>query len=67
MTWSGFCTFPSFDLGFKSGGRKDFDSAGIQTMEFFSKKLCLMYRGAGMELETANCPFFRFAMAYTKL
>jgi len=67
MTWSGFCTFPSYSLGFKSGKRKIFDFDGIITLEHFSEMLCRQYDGAGMELGTDNCPFFRFAMAYKKL
>ncbi|KAK0111326.1 hypothetical protein ONS95_001691 [Cadophora gregata] len=67
MTWSGFCTFPSYSLGFKSGKRKRYDFDGITTLEHFSRMLCMHYKGAGMEIGTDNCPFFRFAMAYRKL
>ncbi|CZT51033.1 uncharacterized protein RSE6_12116 [Rhynchosporium secalis] len=67
MTWSGFCTLPRYNLGFKNGKRKEHDFNGITTLEHFSERLRFLYKGNGMELGTDNCPYFRFAMAYTKL
>ncbi|OWP00159.1 mating type protein MAT1-1 [Marssonina coronariae] len=66
MTWSGFCTFPSYNIGFHSGKRKQYDAEGITTLEHLSKALCRHYGGDSMILGSENCPFFRFAMAYTK-
>ncbi|KAG4435446.1 hypothetical protein IFR05_009067 [Cadophora sp. M221] len=66
MTWSGFCTVPSFKLGFESGNRKLHGLDGTATMEYFSKTLCSLYDGVGVRLGTDNCPYFRFAMAYEK-
>lgn len=62
MTWSGFCTLSQYDLGFKNGGRKHYDSEGRFTLEFFSKILGRLYETVGIEEENSNCPYFRFAM-----
>jgi hypothetical protein len=61
---------PFYDLGFKAGTRKDCDGNGMVTLEHLSQALFLVEnepwdRATQHDyLETSNCPYFRFAVAY---
>jgi len=56
MTLCGFATHSSYNLGFKNGGRKHYDSDGQVTLEYFSKILERMHNTVGIEEATPNCP-----------
>ncbi|EPE31915.1 hypothetical protein GLAREA_11997 [Glarea lozoyensis ATCC 20868] len=65
FTWSGFRTVPVYELGFQNGKRKTYDSNGNVTIEHLSRLLCkLKGKGYGIQQQSSNCPYFRFALAY---
>jgi hypothetical protein len=65
FTWSGFCTIPVYELGFQNGKRKYYDRNGKLTIEHLSRCLCkLDGKGDGVQQQSSNCPYFRFAVAY---
>lgn len=60
---------PLYNLGFDAGSRKKCDGNGVVTLEHLSQALFMVenepwaYRPQ-RDLETSNCPYFRFAVAY---
>jgi hypothetical protein len=72
MIWGGFATIPIYDLGFPREAVKTLDAYGRDTLEALSEHLAICYEDMwtgdlsdeGEDLESTNCPYFRFAMAY---
>jgi hypothetical protein len=69
MTWSGFSTIPLHNLHFRSGHRKSYDSEGVVTLEYISKKLGSLHESINgypreLQFDSKNCAYFRYAMAY---
>lgn len=60
---------PLYNLGFEAGSRRDCDADGKITLEHLSQVLFLVESRPwrlprANLLESSNCPYFRFAVAY---
>jgi hypothetical protein len=67
FTWSAFRTEPEYGLGFKKGKRKIHDLEGKINVEHLSGILArLNGKRDGSELQSSNCPHFRFTIGFKR-